>query len=57
MSTNLASRPINEFSSPYTADQMAGRMELTASGRPATMRRSVRKRLARALTTYSWAHP
>ncbi len=30
-------------------------MELTASGRPAMMRRSVRKRLARVLTTYSWA--
>ena len=42
-------------SSPYSAGQMAGLMELTASGRPAMMRRSVRKRLARVLTTYSWA--
>ena len=40
-------------SSPYSAGQMAGRMKLTASGRPAMMPRSVRKRLARVLTTYS----
>ena len=33
-------------SSPYSAGQMAGRMALTASGRPAIMRRSVRRRLA-----------
>ena len=42
-------------SSPYSAGQMAGRMELTASGRPAMMRYSVRKRQARVLTTHSWA--
>ena len=41
-------------SSPYCAGQMAGRMALTASGRPAMMRRSVRRRLALDLTTYSW---
>ena len=40
-------------SSPYSVGQMAGRMKLTASGRPAMMPRSVRKRLARVLTTYS----
>ena len=38
--------------SPYSAGQMAGRMELTVSCRPAMMRRSVRRRLARVLTTY-----
>ena len=41
-------------SSSYSDRQMAGRMELTASGRPAMMRCSVRKRRARILTTYSW---
>ena len=38
--------------SPHSTGQMAGRM---ASNRPAMMRRSVRKRLARVLTRYSWA--
>ena len=41
-------------SSPYFAGQMAGRMALTACGRPAMMRRSVRRRLALDLTAYLW---
>ena len=49
------SRRTPVYSSPYSAGQMAGRMAVTASGRAAMMRRSVRRRLALDLTTNSWA--
>ena len=40
---------------PYADSQMVGLMGLTASGLAARMRRSARRRLAEARTTYSCA--